>query len=65
MDIGAKIYYRAINIKHDKIGKTRNPLKSHNLFKSRKLKNIGIDLAPQLLDKSYKSSWKYVEYEHI
>ena len=49
MDIGQKFTIEqcnTINIKHDKIGKTRNPLKSL------KLKNIGIDLAPQLIDKS-------------
>ncbi len=38
MDIGQKFTtYNTINIKPDKIGKTRNPLKSRNLLKLWKL----------------------------
>ena len=54
MDIGKKIYYRAVtynNFNLNKIGKSRN-LSHQTTFKSLKLKNLGIDLALQLKDKS-------------
>ena len=40
-----------ININLGKIGKSQNFL-NHATFKNTKLKNLGIDLAPQIIDKS-------------